>query len=286
MAISLEYDETSRVVSLILETFRLLRQERRLFISYKRTDSQPFAERLYDALDARGFDVFIDIRSVPPAVNFQNELWHRLSDSDVVILIDTLDFRASRWTTEELAKANSTNIQILHLLWPKQLEDANSAFSHFMKLSRRDFSDGMIFSRRGRWVSSNTINRICNKAEQLRARALSARNKYLVDNFCDAARDLNMTPSVQKEFWISIPEWNNKKGLAIIPAVGVPTSNRIHHIYNAVMQSNFKNSDLWIIYDNRGILKDWLTHLDWLDSHLPIRTVRMALAPEILKQGI
>src|ERR1700730_9254877 len=38
-----------RLATLVLETFRLLRRERRLFISYRRVDAQPFAERLYDA---------------------------------------------------------------------------------------------------------------------------------------------------------------------------------------------------------------------------------------------
>ena len=85
------------------------------------------------------FDVFIDLRSVPPAVDFQSELWHRMSDADVVVLIDTPGFRESRWTTAELAKANATNIQILHLLWPGQKEDALSSFSHFMTLERSDF---------------------------------------------------------------------------------------------------------------------------------------------------
>ena len=91
-----------RLRNLILETFRLLRRERRLFISYKRSDFQSFANKLYEELDARGFDVFIDVRSVPPGVDFQAELWHRMSDSDVVILIDTPGFSESRWTTAEL----------------------------------------------------------------------------------------------------------------------------------------------------------------------------------------
>lgn len=133
-----------RIASLILEGFRLLRRERRIFISYKREDSQALANQLYDALDANGFDVFIDTRSVPPAVDFQAELWHRLSDSDVVVLIDTLGFRSSRWTTEELARANATNIQILHLLWPGQLEDSVSAFSHFHVLKETDFEAGVV----------------------------------------------------------------------------------------------------------------------------------------------
>ena len=71
--------------------------------------------------------------------------------------------------------------------------------------------------------------------------------------------------------------------LAVVPAVGVPTSNRIHEIFDAVAGSPMKPDQIWIIYDNRGILKTWLAHLDWLDNHLPLRTVRMASAPDLLR---
>ncbi|MGB8411619.1 MAG: toll/interleukin-1 receptor domain-containing protein [Candidatus Binatus sp.] len=273
-------DCIGRLATLVLETFRLLRRERKLFISYRRVDAQPFAERLYDSLDARGFDVFIDLRSVPPAVDFQSELWHRMSDADVVVLIDTPGFRESRWTTAELAKANATNIQILHLLWPGQQEDALSSFSHFKRLGRSDFWGWV--PGRGRWVRRNTLDLICDEAEQLRARAIAARNRYLIDNFCDAARDLGMDPTVQPEQWISL-ERSGGSTLAVVPAVGVPTSNRIHEIFDAVAGLAVKPDQIWIIYDNRGILKTWLAHLDWLDSHLPLRTVRMANAPDLLR---
>jgi hypothetical protein len=273
-------DNIGRLTTLVLETFRLLRRERRLFISYRRVDAQPFAERLYDSLDARGFDVFIDVRSVPPAVDFQSELWHRMSDSDVVVLIDTPGFRESRWTTAELARANSTNIQILHLLWPGQKEDGSSSFSHFMKLDRSDFWGWV--PGRGRWVRENTLDRIYEKAEQLRARAIAARYRYLIDNFCDAARDLAMDPAVQPEQWISLQR-DGRMTLAVVPAVGVPTSNRIHEIFSAVAASPLKPDEVWIVYDNRGILKTWLAHLDWLDKHLPLRTIRMSSAPDLLR---
>lgn len=95
-----------RLASLVFETFRLLRKERGLFISYRRKGSQPLANRLYDELDKRGFDVFIDTRSVPPGIDFQSELWHRMSDVDIVVLIDTPGFREGRWTGLELAQAN------------------------------------------------------------------------------------------------------------------------------------------------------------------------------------
>jgi hypothetical protein len=270
-----------RLTALVLKTFRLLRRERKLFISYRRVDAQPFADRLYDALDARGFDVFIDVRSIPPAVDFQSELWHRMCDSDVVVLIDTPGFRESRWTTAELARANATNVQILHLLWPGQKEDGSSSFSHFMKPARSDFLGPR--PGRGAQVLDSTLTRVCDEAERLRARALAARYRYLVDNFCDAARDLGMNPSVQPERWISLMPKAGGKTLAVVPAVGVPTADRINEIFNAVANPADGTEDIWVIYDNRGVLDSWLTHLDWLDSHLPLRTVRMARAPDLLR---
>lgn len=269
-----------RLVSLVLETFRLLRTERRLFISYRRNDAYPFAERLYNALDARGFDVFLDVRSIPPAVDFQSELWHRMSDADVVVLVDTPSFRASRWTTAELARANATNIQILHLLWPGQKEDSSSSFSHFMNLKRSDFR--WYAPRKGQHVTEATLSRICSAAEQLRARAIAARYRYLVDNFCDAARDLGMVPTVQAERWIAIP-LSHGRILAAVPAVGVPTSDRLNTIFDAVSDPSAKTRELWVVYDNRGLLSTWLAHLDWLDTHLPIQAVRMSRAPDRLK---
>ena len=272
-----------RLVNLVLETFRLLRRERRLFISYKRTGSQPLADLLYDALDARGFDVFIDVRSVPPAADFQSQLWHRMSDADVVILIDTPGFREGRWTAAELAQANATNIQILHLLWPGQTEDAGSSFSHFLKLEWQDF--WTIRPLRGKFTKAASIKRICDEAERLRARAIAARHRYLVDNFCDAARDINLDPAVQVDGWISL-EINGGKKLAVIPAVGVPTSDRINDLFVAISDPAMSRDQIWVIYDNRGVLGSWLDHLDWLDNHLPIRTVQMAKAPQLLAEAV
>ena len=258
---------------------QVIRAERRLFISYKRADSQPFANRLYDALDAHGFDVFIDVRSVPPAVDFQSELWHRMSDADVVVLVDTPGFRAGRWTTAELARANLMNIQILHLLWPGQAEDPTSAFSHFVELLPTDF-DGVVSC--GEKVRSATLVRICAEAERLRARAIAARQRYLIDNFCDAARDLGFAPAVQAEQWIALPHGDGDE-LLVVPAVGVPTSDRLDTIFKSIASRVRGNRDVWVIYDSRGMLSTWLAHLDWLDEHLPIRAVRMSNAPDLLR---
>lgn len=278
--IGMNGDNILRLTSLIFESFRLLRKERGVFISYRRKGSQPLANRLYEELDKRGFDVFIDVRSVPPAVDFQAELWHRMSDVDTILLIDTPGFREGRWTSAELAQANLLGIQTLHLLWPGQLEDEDYAFSHFVKLHDTDFKGPS--PGRGATIKPRIVDRICDLAEELRAKAMAFRHAHLVDNFCDAVRDLAYVPVVQPQRWISV-ELKDGSTLAVVPAVGRPTSDRINTVFDAISEHTSAGTVIWAIYDSRGIHDDWIKHLRWLDGHLPIKTVPIGDLPNPLK---
>lgn len=276
-------ENIARLASLVLESFRLLRKERGIFISYRRKGSQPLANKLYEELDKRGFDVFIDVRSVPPAVDFQAELWHRMSDVDTIVLIDTPGFREGRWTKAELAQANLLGIQTLHLLWPGQSEDPKFAFSHFVSLQSSDFSGPS--PGRGATITKEAIDLICNLAEELRAQAMALRHAHLVDNVCDAARDLAFNPSVQPERWISVL-LPNGKSLAVVPTVGRPTSDRINAIFDSISEHKAADAPIWAVYDNRGLHETWINHLRWLDGHLPIRTLSVVDVPAALKEMV
>jgi hypothetical protein len=76
---------------------------------------------------------------VPCGVDFQSTLWHRMADSDVVILLDTPDFRTSHWTQRELSQANTTNFRFCTFFG--RGFDESSAFSEFVRLSAADFQD-------------------------------------------------------------------------------------------------------------------------------------------------
>ena len=129
-----------RLAARVLKGFGLLREKRRLFISYRRIETSGVAAQLYEALDAAGFDVFLDTHGVlRPGEAFQEMLWHRLADTDVAVVLDSPGFLASRWTEEEIARANTSNIHILQLLWPSQTEGATAAFSAFCPLLEEEF---------------------------------------------------------------------------------------------------------------------------------------------------
>jgi hypothetical protein len=270
-----------RIVSVLFENFRLLRAERRLFISYRRRESQGVAIQLYETLDAAGFDVFLDTHGVPPATDFQSILWHRLADSDVVILLDTPDFRASRWTVQELGRANATSIQILHLLWPGVLADPYSAFSQFQKLKASDFVGAQIGA--DAQFTAVFAGTIPSAVETLRARAMASRYRYLVDNFCDRARDLNQNANVQSTRYIAL-ELSNAKKVAVVPAIGVPNAARYQEIQTAITSDPKSFEKIWLLYDERGILQGWLDHVDWLNRHLPVRAVQVSASSDLIAQ--
>src|SRR5690606_1389732 len=115
-----KYDvsKDSKIVNLALESFGKLRNTRKVFISYTRSESSSVAIQLYEALERNNFDVFLDTHSIKQGEPFQDELWHRMSDCDVIILLNTTNFLSSMWCKEELAEANAKQIGVVQLIWP------------------------------------------------------------------------------------------------------------------------------------------------------------------------
>jgi hypothetical protein len=108
--------------ALVDEVLTLLwqrRRQRRIFISYRRTESYAMARQLHEHFTARSFDVFLDERSIEPAVDFQHELRSRLDDSDAVLVLVSPALTSSRWVREELQFAQTRRIGLLGVVWPK-----------------------------------------------------------------------------------------------------------------------------------------------------------------------
>jgi hypothetical protein len=89
----------------------------RVFISYRRLETQPLAEQLFDELHRRGFTVFLDVHSVPPSVLFQRRLGQELAEKGMVVLLESEQFH-SRWTQEEVDLCKRYQIGILAVQMP------------------------------------------------------------------------------------------------------------------------------------------------------------------------
>ena len=261
----------------ILEHFKLLRSERRLFISYKRSETTPIAHQLYEAFDSRGYDVFLDTRSVPPGDIFQNVLWHRMADSDVVVLLDSPTFHESDWTQQEYARAMASKIHIEHLLWPEVKSKSTAAFDRFVPLQKSDFKSNAVVGDDARLVDS-VISKIVTDVESSRARALSARNLMLIDGFCDLARELGFKADLQPGQLIQL--LTKDQEIAVVPMVGVPSAIRLHNMSKLTDIDN----PIWALFDSSGIVDNVIEHINWLNDNLPMFAVSKANTRKTLER--
>jgi hypothetical protein len=265
--------QMNRVAAVLMEGLSLLRRSRKLFISYRRSETQAAAIQLYESLDHSGFDVFLDTVSIRPGEPFQDVLWHRLADTDVIVLLDSPGFLDSRWTTVELARANSTNIQVLQLVWPDNKLEANAAFSRALMLKLSDFEKATTGAEG--LLKKATVQQVVTEAESLRARALAARYTYLVEEFCAEASNLGLNYRVQPQRIVTL-ETPSGRHIAAVPAVGVPDAVRYQEIEDEVEKHH---SEVILLYDERGIREQWLKHLAWLDRQkLRVRSLSVAKA--------
>jgi hypothetical protein len=273
-----EDPDLERVASVILEGLGLLRKSRRLFISYRRVETQGIAIQLYEQLDANGFDVFLDSHSIRPGEPFQEVLWHRLADTDVVVLLDSPGFLGSRWTEEELAHANSTNLQILQLIWPGSTLPAAAAFSKPFALSDGDFEIATDHLGAAARLNTPCLERVAIEVESLRARALAARRTYLVQEFFSEATTAGLLPQIQPEHYIVLQTKSGKRYITV-PTVGVPDAVRYQELEDEISRHPRPSSGIILLYDERGIRDKWMNHLEWLDRKaMPVMSLQVAKA--------
>jgi hypothetical protein len=251
-----------RAANVVLENLGLLRKNRRLFISYRRVESADAAIQLRHELDARGFDVFLDTHSVPKGDAFQEVLWQRLADSDVVVMLDSPGFIDSVWTREEVAQAHAMTIGILQIVWPGKSPAAYTDLCERLYLQEpQDIHSGRL--------DANALQAIGTAVERLRARSLAARHDNIVKEFCDAAAGIGIPATVQPYRYISVQTTAGE--IFAIPAVGVPDANRYHQA--SVMLADRSAAGILLLYDQRGLRPAWCDFLRWLDDFLPVKAV-------------
>lgn len=270
------------LISNLMEGLSLLRVTRRLFISYKRTESSMIAIQLFNQFAKRGFDVFLDTHSIRPGDTFQDELWHRLADTDVVVLLNTPRLLESKWTKEELARASSMSIGIFQILWPTQKLERDAKLSLPFQLIWSDF--GTAAYTKPRYLIQNTISKIVSSVESLRARSLAARQTNIVTEFVRISSKHKIPVRVQPTKFIVIKRKDGKE-LVIIPTIGIPQALTYHQSEELVKKIKSRNvAGTYLLYDHVNIREMWLSHLDWLDTQLRVKSIKIFEASKKIKK--
>ena len=119
------------VATSLLRMLGLVEAERKVFISYRQSETRDLAAQLHTALVQRGFDVFLDRFSVNPGVDFQRRLEEDLGDKAFVLLLESNGLKESKWVRHEIAYAHARRIEILALTLPdciKRVQAIDNAF--------------------------------------------------------------------------------------------------------------------------------------------------------------
>jgi hypothetical protein len=253
------------LASAMLECVGLLRRQRRVFVSYRRAESRAAALQLNDLLSARGFDVFLDTHRIRPGDTFQDVLWHRLVDSDVLVMLDTPGYFASRWTRQEIGRARAKEIHVLRVIWPDHQPSRMTDLAETVYLEPAELlgPDGPIAEE----VAESVLMRV----ESLRSRSIASRYLSITGKLrADVAKIGGIVEGIGAHRAIALRLDGDRKIWAY-PVVGVPTAEMLNDVADKARRANQREIPV-LVYDHVGIHDAWSAHLSWLDEQ--IRSVR------------
>ena len=262
----------TELATALLECVGLLRSQRRAFVSYRRIESRSAAVQLHDLLTSRGFDVFLDTHDIRPGEPFQDVLWHRLCDSDVMVMLDTPTYFDNKWTRQELGRALAKEIHVLRVVWPGHTPSNVTAMSETVYLESKDLggADGPI--------AQITADHIVLNVEKLRSRSIASRYLSITGKLrVDVDRIGGRLAGIGSHRAISIVLPGERKVRAY-PVVGIPTANLLNDIVNKARHAEQQGTPI-VVYDHVGIGDAWMAHLKWLDENIKVvRAIKVSEA--------
>jgi hypothetical protein len=269
----------------ILRTLGLIERDRKLFLSYRQSESSALAIQLRRALSERFYDVFLDRFSVPPGEDFQARIDVELADKAFVLLIESPGAVGSEWVQHEVAYALSHQIAVLAIATPgvdvkEQFEVIDDAFR--VTLSREDFDRP--FSREAQLVE-DTLARILVEVEVRYAQQVRRRYVQLLGSTSDFLRDAGYERTALTG-WAVAASRQGKSQVFLVTA-NAPLPRDLRHadrlredlaaelgadaVEGAVVVHRTPNSD-----------EDALALVEWIAHGRPLSMVDLSRLPETI----
>ena len=164
-------DDGITVAMSLLRVLGLTEAHRKVFISYRRSETSDLADQMHTALVRRGFDVFLDRFSLYPGNHFPRRIEENLSDKALVLLLESNGLQESEWVRREIDYAMRHHISILALNLPdceNNVSDIDD--NHRFRLTYDDMTIR-------RTLTPQALSRHTEKIELVHAVALQRRRR-------------------------------------------------------------------------------------------------------------
>lgn len=241
-----------RIFSALLECVGLLPRQRRVFLSYRRAETTAAAVQLFAELSARQFDVFLDTHSIGAGVDFQEQLWHQLSDVDVLLMLESPGYFASRWTDAEYGRALAKGIGVLKVQWPDATPCATTSTASRVELMAADLqADGQFIDA--------AMQRVCHQLEVVRCLSHAVRMMSLMESVRGAIAQIEGRVDAVGPGRMMQVTLRNGRQISVQPTLGVPTAVTMQE---TLIRAGHDNCA--VVYNHYGMMKRWQEHLDWL----------------------
>lgn len=258
----LKRDDTESLLRLknyIATYFGLLEGNKKVFISYRRKDSEPLAHKLHSELVKRKYKPFLDAYSIEEGVIFQDYLRHELVDSEVVILLDSPEFNSSEYCMEEFNIANQERIPVIDIRFKVNPRTNLHRFCCYWE-TNLDYEAAN--------SDSDLVGKIIERMETVRVAAYKFKRDYVLDEFYALCRKYEL-PVVEYGSFIRCDTTHE----CFYPLTNIPTATDIYKvnlIFSKIpLLSTYSKK---ILYNGSFCREDVSSYLSWLDSHLPIHT--------------
>lgn len=252
------YDQEGpdRIFAALMSCVGLIPRKRRVFLSYRRDSATAAAVQLFAELSARHFDVFLDTHSIDAGEDFQDELWHRLCDVDVLLMLETQGYFDSRWTTAEYGRALAKGIGVLRVQWPDSTPSIYTGTASRVELVADEMNTDGTFA-------TTAIDRISQQLEQVRITSHAVRHLSMVDAVRSAIERIQGTLEGIGAYNSMHIVLHSGRHLVVQPTIGVPSSVTLQE---AIERAG--TMDAAVVYDHLGIKPGWQKHMKWLGENV------------------
>lgn len=242
----------------ILSWFGLLDNTRKIFISYKRSDTTALAQQLFDTLVKKGYIPFLDSYSLEAGVDFQEYLMNEISDSDMFIMLNSSNYDQSEYTKAELVAASRLGIGILQVVFPTSKNFEEARISSVMQLKNQLPPDSK--------YKQEVVENIIYNMERYRALGFRTKRRIIIDGLkskCDGK-----TISTLEDGSVSVESSN----IVYYPVTHVPTSEDLEIAYKSMSKLNLEGDIVKkICYYGIHCRRDKRDHMNWLNMfNLPV----------------
>jgi hypothetical protein len=266
------------VANAALRLVGLMEEDRRVFLSYRRTDATDLAEQFRTALGDQRWDVFLDRFSVPPAVDFQARLDRELADKAFVLLLESPMASASAWVGHELAFAVNHGLGLAALTLPgtsadQQFTTVDETFR--IRLSTTDLTGAPEHER----LTGPTLARLLVEVELRHAAAARLRRDQALT---DALAELEVlgyeVDTVGERVLLAVhPRGGRREVVLVTGRAAVPADLRTAEHERRRARGAGAVTRGWVVHPTEDIDADRASLMIWLSRHRQVAPTPLML---------